>query len=184
MNESLLAGRYAKALLNQALEEGVAGELYPILRHLSRSIPTAAGWRATVDNPTLSEELRARFVVALAGGTPPELLVRFVELIFAHNREALLGEMARAYVRLYRRHQGITYARITTSRELTPATIEQLRGVLTERFGGQVELEIIVDAGLIGGFVVRVDGRQMDASIKGQLERIRRQFAGKNKTIV
>jgi F0F1-type ATP synthase delta subunit len=56
--------------------------------------------------------------------------------------------------------------------------------VLTERFGGQVELEIIVDAGLIGGFVVRVDGRQMDASIKGQLERIRRQFAGKNKAIV
>lgn len=184
MNESLLAARYAKALLGQALEEGVAEALYPIVKSLSQSLPMRGGWRATVDNPTLSEELRARFVVALAGENPPPLLERFVRLVLSHHRESQLGEMARAYVKLYRHHYGITYARITSAREMPTEVIEQLRGLLAQRFGGEIELDVFEDAGLIGGFVVRVDGRQMDASIKGQLERIRHQFINKNKNIV
>lgn len=184
MNESLLAGRYAKALLSQALEEGQAEVLYPILKHLSQTLRSAVAARGVVGNPTLSEELRARFVVALAGGECPPLLERFVDLVFEHGREALLGEIARAYVRLYRRHRGITYARVVTAQEMDEPTQRQLSQLLGQHFGGQVELDVMRDEQLLGGFVIRVDGKQMDASVKGQLERIRNQFISRNKSIV
>lgn len=184
MNESLLAGRYAKALLTQAVEEGQDGVLYPILRHLAQTLRSAHDVKSVVGNPTLSEELRARFVVALAGGECPPLLARFVDLVFEHGREALLGEMSRAYVRLYRRHRGITYARVVSAHQIDEPTQRQLQELLGERFGGQVELDVVRDEQLLGGFIIRVDGKQMDASIRGQLERIRNQFISRNKSIV
>jgi F-type H+-transporting ATPase subunit delta len=184
MNESLLSGRYAKALLAQAIEEGQDEVLYPILRHLSQTLRSHLGAKGVVDNPTLSEELRAEFVVALAGEEAPLLLKRFVGLVFEHGREALLGEISRAYVGLYRRHRGITYARITTARRVDDTARQQLQDLLAREFGGEVEMDEILDEQLLGGFVIRVDGKQMDASVKGQLERIRNQFLSRNKSIV
>lgn len=184
MNESLLAGRYAKALLAQSVEEGREEVLYPIVKRLAQTLRSQVDLRGVVDNPTLSEELRQRFVVALAGGEAPELLTRFVGLVFDHGREALLGEIARAYVGLYRRHKGITYARITTARKMDDPTRQQLQELLCRQFGGSVELDVVLDEQLLGGFIVSVDGKQLDASVSGQLERIRNQFTSRNKSIV
>lgn len=184
MNESLLAGRYAKALLAQAVEEGQAEVLYPILKHLAHTIRSTSRIRGVVDNPTLSEQLRAEFVVALAGEEAPQLLRRFVGLVFEQGREHLLGEMARAYVRLYRRHRGVVYARVVTARELDRESYRQLHDLLVGQFGSRVEMDVVLDEQLLGGFVIRVDGKQLDASVKGQLERIRNQFMSKNKSIV
>ena len=184
MNESLLAGRYAKALLAHAVEVGEADALYPILRELGRTLRYDRGVRGVVDNPTFSEELRERFVVALAGEEPPKSLGRFVDLVFRHNREGLLGEMARAYVRLYRHHKGIVYARLVAVATPDEATLERLREIIRQRFGGEVELDVRIDEQLLGGFVLRVEGRVLDASARGAIERIRQQFVSRNRSIV
>lgn len=184
MNESLLAGRYAKALLAYAIEVGEEDALYPILRELGRTLRYDYKVRGVVDNPTLSEELRERFVVALAGEEPPGSLVRFVDLVFRHNREGLLGEMARGYMRLYRRHKGIVYARLVAMATPDEATLERLREIIRQRFDGEVELDVMIDKELLGGFVLRVEGRELDASVRGAIERIRQQFINRNRSIV
>lgn len=184
MNESLLAGRYAKALLAYAIEVGEEDALYPILRGLGRTLRCDQRVKGVVDNPTFSEELRERFVVALSGEEPPQSLVRFVDLVFRHDREMLLGEMARAYMRLYRRHKGIVYARLVAVSTPDEATIERLREIIRQRFGGEVELDVMIDKELLGGFVLRVEGRVLDASARGAIERIRQQFVSRNRSIV
>ena len=88
MNRSLLAKRYAKALLAYATEVGEADLLYPLLRDLGRVLRPAEA-AEVVCNPTLSEQRRSQFVVALAGEGAPESLRRWVDLVFSHNREAL-----------------------------------------------------------------------------------------------
>ena len=55
---------------------------------------------------------------------------------------------------------------------------------MAEEFGGTVELVVEVNREIIGGFLLRVGGRLMDGSVKGQLERIRHQFIVKNRNIV
>lgn len=184
MNEGLLAGRYAKALLAYAIEVGEAEALYPILRSLGRTLRCDYKARGVVDNPTLSEGVREAFVVALAGEEPPGSLVRFVDLVFRHNRERLLGEMARAYVGLYRRHRGIVYARIVVVTPPDESTTQRLKKIISQRFGGEVELDVEIDEGVIGGFVLRVEGRELDASARGAIERIRQQFITRNRNVV
>lgn len=186
MNESLLARRYAKALLSYATEVGEAGELYPIMARLRRELHPEPNARSVVGNPTLSDEQRAAYVVALAGGegAVPQSLRRFVDLVFAHRRESLLAAMARAYVELYRKAGNITYAHLTTANEIDATTRSQIEKLVVEEFGGTVELVVEVNREIIGGFLLRVGGRLMDGSVKGQLERIRHQFIVKNRNIV
>jgi F-type H+-transporting ATPase subunit delta len=56
--------------------------------------------------------------------------------------------------------------------------------LLRRRYGGEVELDEEVDEQLLGGFILKVDGKEMDGSVKGQLERIRNVFISRNRSIV
>lgn len=185
MNESLLAGRYAKALLAYAQEVGEADRLYPILRTLGRSLRPGDGVGALVDNPTLSESLRKEVVMSQLGGERvPESLRRFLDLVFSHDRERLIGEMARSYVGLYRKACGITYVRLTSAEKLDEGLVERIRDYVARLKGGRVEMEQEVRKELIGGFIIRVDGKVLDGSMSGELERIRREFIGRNRAIL
>lgn len=183
MNRSLLAKRYAKALLAYAIEVGEADLLYPLLRDMGRVLRPAEAVEVLC-NPTLSEQRRSQIVVALAGEDTPESLRRWVDLVFSHNREALLGDMARAYMMLYRKHKGITLVRVTSAVALDASTLQKIEEVVRQKRGGVIEMETEIDQGLIGGFVLRIDGMVMDASAKRAIERIRQQFISRNKTIV
>ena len=186
MNSSLLAGRYAKALLDYAIESGEADVLYPLMRHLGRTMRPAKGLECleVVTNPTLSEEARRGVVVAMAGESAPESFRRFVGLVFDHNRQSLFGEMARAYIRLYRKRKGITFVRVSSVVPLDGTTRERIEEIIRSQRGGEIEMEEIVDEGLLGGFILRVDGKVMDGSVKRAIELVRQQFINKNKTIV
>ena len=181
MNRSLLAGRYAKALLAYALELGEAEVLYPILRDWRYKLHALRGM---VNNPTLSERVRSEMVVAMVGECAPVSLRRFVDLVFSHNRESLLGDMAMAYVRLYREHKGITFVEVRSAEPLDSHTQQRVVELVRRLRGGEIEMAVEVDKGLLGGFVLRVDGELLDGSAKSAIERIRQQFVNKNKTIV
>lgn len=185
MNESLLARRYAKALLAYAEELGEADLLYPVMRHLGRTLRHASRESEVVDNPTLSEELRGRFVEALAGVEPvPESLRRFVRLVFDHNREYLFGPMALAYLQLYRQSRGIVVAEVRCAHPLSEEAKGKIERLIAAHKQGKVELEVKVESRLIGGFVVTVDGKRLDASVAGELERIRQHLSERNRSIV
>lgn len=181
MNRSLLAGRYAKALLAYAIESGEAEALYPIFGKLRYALRTSQG---VVGNPTLSKRARTEAVVAMVGEGAPALFGRFVDLVFSHNRESLLADMAMAYVRLYRRHKGITFVGVRSAVPLDGQTQQRICELVRRERGGEIEMQVEVEEGLLGGFVLRVDGEVLDGSAKSAIERIRQQFINKNKTIV
>lgn len=186
MNKSLIAGRYARALLAYATERGEAEAVYPILSGLGRTLRPSAEWMGVqlIANPTISERRRSDALLTLMGAEVPESLRRFVDLVFSHNRESLLGEMARAYTRLYRQQKDITLVKITSAEPLDEEFVQKIVQVVQQHKGGEVEVETEVDRSLIGGFVLRVGGKVMDGSAKSAIERIRQQFISRNRTVV
>lgn len=184
MNESLLAGRYAKALLAYAEEVGEADALYPLMGQLEGRLRSDREAGSVVDNPTLSERTRSEWVVSLVGAEPPRSFCRFVDLVFCHNRERLLGEMARAYRRLYRRHRGLVYARLVATAMPNSEELARLKELIHNKCGGEVELEFVVNREILGGFILHVDGKVLDGSARGAIEQIRRQFIARNRNVV
>lgn len=188
MNDSILSGRYAKALLAQADSVGQAEALYPVMEQMAHLLIGSAEVRALLENPMVERARKCSVVLSLAGDGCSEecraLLKSFVDLVLAHHREQWLPQMALAYLRLYRKSRGLVRVRLTTTTPPDEALIARLKTIVEERTGGVAEVVTHVAPDIEGGFVLQVDDLLLDASLRGQLEKIRREFLRKNKTLV
>ena len=188
MNNSILSGRYAKALLAQADSVGQAEALFPIMEQMARLLMGSREMEALLANPMVERGRKREVTLSLVQeGCSEEcrtLLGAFVDLVLAHHREQWLAQMALAYLRLYRKSRGLVRVRLTTTTPPNEALIERLKAIVEERTGRQAELVVYVRPDIEGGFVLQVDDLLLDASLKGQLEKIKREFLRKNKTLV
>ncbi len=158
MNTGVISRRYATALLKYVTESGHGEQVYAQVKALL-SDPDSAP-------QPLSEDLQKFTALLVRNGR-----IEFVKLIFS------------SFLRQYEAQAGIHVARLRTAVD-SPALQEKLRAFVREKIGGTVEFTTEVDPGLIGGFVLEVDGCRMDASVARQLGDIRKQWMDKNKRIV
>lgn len=94
-------------------------------------------------------------------------------LILRRRRLESVANIAREFRRLYNRRAGVTEAVATSAVELDPSEVAALRRRLEQMTGGSVELELRVDARLLGGVQVRLGDLLIDGSVRGRLERLR-----------
>lgn len=158
MNAGVIARRYALTLLKYVAETGRGEQVYAQVKAL------------------LADPDRAPKPLC-------EDLERFTALLLRNGRMPMVRRIFYSFLQLYEAQAGIHVARLKTAVE-SPALQEKLERILAEKIGGKVSFTAEVDPSLIGGFVLEVDDRRMDASVKHQLEDIRRKLIEKNKRIV
>jgi F-type H+-transporting ATPase subunit delta len=108
----------------------------------------------------------------LAKGEFSDLTRRFVSVVAANRRLFALPEMIEAYLVELSRRRGEVTAEVTAAQELTKAQRDALSEQLRKAVGNKVDLDLQVDPALIGGLVVRVGSRMIDASLKSKLQRL------------
>ena len=118
-------------------------------------------------------------VVAAESEVPElrELLRNFLIVLADKGRAGQLEEIAAEFERLIAEHEGILHAELTTAVELSDAEASKLLGEIEEASGRKVEASRAVDPDLIGGIVLQVGSHRLDASVRGRLERLRRELA-------
>ena len=158
MNTGIIASRYATALLRYTEETGGGERVCAQVRQLLRQ----PGERP--------------------GKLEPEL-ERLTRLLVKNGRLEDVRFIFRSFIAMYYRSRGIRVARLTTA---VPAQeLEQkLRAMLERQLGCEVLLESDVDPDLLGGFTLEVGDYLLDASVRRQIETIRRQFVIQNNRIV
>ena len=113
----------------------------------------------------------------IAGGEPVgDLYRRFMEVVIAHHREALLPFLVQSYLMRYRKAQRLMRVEMESATPLNAATRRRLIEQLTATSGNQIELHEQVNPELIGGFRLRMEGKRIDASFARQLAEIREQW--------
>lgn len=184
MNEGLLSRRYARALLGYAASLGQADELYPLMKEFARSVMAAPELREAIGSPVVGREAKRQLIAEAFGGVNILSLNRFIDLVLEKGRADRLPEMAIGFVALYRASRGIKVVRLTSAAPLPPDRAERIRDDVAARNHCQVEISSLIDFSLGGGFVFQVDDLRLDASLKTQIERIRRGFESFDKSIV
>ncbi len=184
MNESLISRRYAKAILAHAAELGEERALYERMRILARSCATVPQLVRMLGNPMIAVEEKRRLVHDAGGGGAERSYDAFVRVVLENRRERLFLGMALAYMKLYRTVNNISVISITSAKPLSHAVYGRIYNDITARTHGTAEIEVRIDDSLDGGFIMQIDDRRLDASVKGQLEKIKRQLAGRQKDLV
>jgi F-type H+-transporting ATPase subunit delta len=118
-------------------------------------------------------------VVAAESEVPElrELLRNFLLLLADKGRAGQLEEIAREFERLIAEQEGIVEAELTTAVELSDEEARKLLDQIEKASGRKVEASRAVDPDLIGGIVLQVGSHRLDASVRGRLERLRRELA-------
>jgi F-type H+-transporting ATPase subunit delta len=174
-----LAGRYAVALFELAQEQDeldrVAGDLHRLREMLAESADLAR----LIRSPVLSRDDQARALTALGQRAEFAPLTRQFLALLAHNRRLFaLPEVIAAYDRLLAEQRGEVGAEVVSAVALSPEQLESVRQQLAAAVGQTVKLSTTVDRGLLGGLVVRVGSRMIDASIRTKLQQLERAMKG------
>ncbi|MGB1824829.1 MAG: ATP synthase F1 subunit delta, partial [Candidatus Puniceispirillaceae bacterium] len=107
-----------------------------------------------------------------------ELTRRFVGVVAGNNRLFALDAMITAYLAELARRRGEITAEVTSARALNDEQLQQLTESLRAKLGGKIAVDPKVDPSLIGGLVVRVGSRMIDASLKTKLQRLQYAMKG------
>jgi len=174
-----LAERYAKALFELADDRKALDEVANDLRALRGLIDESSDFRRLIRSPVLSRLEQARAVAALAERAGFSALTRNFLGIAARNRRLfVLPGVIAAYLKELAARRGEVTAEVTAAKPLTPAQTEAVNEQLRKAIGGKVAVDLRIDPGLIGGLVVKVGSRMVDASLKSKLARLQLAMKG------
>jgi len=168
-----LAGRYATALFDLAVEEKALDAVAADLAALEAALEESPDLVRLVRSPVLSraEQRRAMAAVLEAAGAAP-LTAKFIGVLAEHRRLFVLGAIIAAFDARLATHRGEVRAEVAAPSALTKTQRTRIRAALKKAVGGKVAVEETVDESLLGGLVVRVGSRMVDASLRTKLQRL------------
>jgi len=172
---------YARALFEAAKEEG---RLERVHEQLSDFVAVAEQVRE-LQSVLESPELDPRAKVALLDqvlGDADELVRNFVRLLAEKGRSGEINEIAREFEALVAQEQGILDVELTTAVELSQNDFDDLVARIGKASGRKVRASRAVDPDLVGGLVLQVGSRRLDASIRGRLDRLRQELTTRRST--
>jgi F-type H+-transporting ATPase subunit delta len=169
-----MAGRYATAAFELALEENTLDRVIADLDRFDALIAESPDLLRLVRSPVFgAEEQQAALVAVLdragIGGTA----ANFLRLVTGNRRLFAVRDMIRALRVLVARHKGEVTAQVTVAERLAERHLAALKDGLKSITGKDVTLDIKVEPAIIGGLVVKVGSRMVDASLKTKLNSIR-----------
>ena len=172
-----LAARYAKSLLDIALEQGQLEAVYADMQFLQSIINSNRDFLNLLRSPIVKGDTKNKIVEAVTAGRVSALTASFNKLLISKAREQDLPEIIAAFVKQYKAHKNIHVVKLTTatpvSDEIKAAIINQLRSTTPMQ---NIELETYVNENLIGGFTLQSGDKLVDASIAYDLNKIAKQF--------
>ena len=174
---AVVARTYARALFNAAKEHGRLDEVREELDTFVATIREVPELQALIRNPQLDPPAKADALVAVLEGAD-ELLRNFARLVAEKGRAPMLEEIAREYDALVAAEERILNVELTTAFELSDNEADSIVKQIEQASGRRVEAERTVDPGLIGGIVLKAGSLEVDSSVRGRLERLRRELAG------
>jgi F-type H+-transporting ATPase subunit delta len=168
---------YARALYAAAKERNRLDAVREELGDFVEAQRQVLELRELLRNPQLDQRVKASVLEELLGGEE-ELVRNFLLLLAEKNRAGEIDEIAREFERLVAQEQGILDVEVTTAVELSDQEAREMIEQIEKASGRKVEATHSVDPDLIGGIVFQAGSLRLDASVRGRLNRLRRELKG------
>ena len=169
-----VAGRYANALFELALEEKALEAVEQDLNRFASALDAVEDLRRLVRSPVFTAEEQQRAIAAILDKMEIEgLTANFLKLIARNRRLYAAPDMIKAFRALLARHRGQASAEVTSALSLTEGQLRALQTALKAALHKDVQLDQKVDATLLGGLVVKVGSRMVDSSLRTKLNSLK-----------
>ncbi len=176
MKEFRVASRYAKSLLGLAVEQNTLEEAFADMKLVADTCAESREFRLLLLSPIVKSDKKQKIIDIVFANQLGAISKNFIEIIVRKKREYMLGEIANEFVGQYKTHKHIVTAKVTTAIELDSDLKKRILELVAKQETGDIELEETVDSDIIGGFIVRVGDKQIDASVAGKFSELKQEF--------
>lgn len=173
MNEGLIPRRYAKALYKYALEHNCTQQVYDNSQTIEKAFAIYPALSKTLGNPALPATEKEQLLTIAAGEKACQGILQFIRLVIYNHRETFLRAMMLSYQNIFRQENNIAQVTIVTASEMAENIVARIKKLLKNRLDKNLEFVYETDPSIIGGFILRVESMQLDASIQNELKQMR-----------
>lgn len=163
---------YAAALFGLAAQENVKAEVADACKVIRALLQDNPDYVELLAAPNIPFDERSALIDA-ALGSLQEYAVSFVKLMCKNGHVRDLSECIDEYLKLYEYADGTITAEVVSAVALSAAECDALREKLEKKLSRRVELVLSVDASLLGGMIITVDGSIMDGSLRTKLAQVK-----------
>lgn len=170
--------RYVKSLLDLSVEQNVLEPVHQDMLLFTKTVNENRGLALMLKSPVIRHEVKQEVMEKLFKGKVNKLTMAFLDIITRKNREPLLPAIAREFHNSYNEFKGIKKATVTTAVPLDAKLRAEFENMV-KKYSDKKQVELIekVDKDMIGGFVLNIADRQIDASIKNKLKALKVKFS-------
>lgn len=177
MTNPRLAGRYAKSLLDLAIEQKQLDTVYSDIKFLQSVTNSSPDFVTILKSPVIPTDKKEKIIESITKGRVTELTAAFIRLLMRKTRESNLPEILKAFIEQYNKLNNIHPVKITTAIPIS----DELRKDLLSKIKSNpelqnIELSEVVREDIIGGFRLEMGDTLVDASISHDLHDIKKQF--------
>ncbi len=176
MSEQAVALRYAHPLFDLAEEQNLTEEVYEDMQLFVETGEKNRELLAVLRSPVIKGHKKLSILKALFEGKTQKLTLSIFEIMSRKNRDAILYDLGKEFIKLYQEKKGIEIVRIQTPVPLNDALKKELVEKLAKQLNKTIILREEIKKDLIGGFIIYIGHSQLDNSIKNSLQRLKFNF--------
>ena len=162
--------------MNEAESRGTLDAISTDLRVLERLLHESREFTLFLLSPVISSAKKSGVLKELLGGKVTEDTLSFVLLLTQKGREGLLREIVEQFAVIRDNRLGIIEVRVKAATELSQSQGTALQQRLEHYTQKKVRMHVALDHSLKGGLVIQIGDTVHDASIRHQLEMLKKQF--------
>jgi F-type H+-transporting ATPase subunit delta len=176
MADSRILHRYATSLLETVLEKNNLDVVTSDIMLLVKTLDQNRKLQLMLESPVVRPELKLNILKEIFSEKISKESMDFVEFVISKKRESLLSSIGKRFLELRDDHLGIANVFVTTASEFSNEQKNVLQNRLEKILDKKVRLNFKTDLNLVGGFIAKVNDTLYDASIRHQLELLKKQF--------
>jgi F-type H+-transporting ATPase subunit delta len=174
MSDIRIASRYAKALIDQALEENKLERLKEDADLFLSLIKENRDFAILLLSPIVSTDKKKIILDKLWENKLDTVTIQFIHLVLKKRREAMLRSIFTEFNRQYNRYKKITEATVFTAIPISEKLKKEIREMLERKTDSKIELEEKIDESIIGGYIIRYEDKLIDSSIATQIRQLQK----------
>jgi F-type H+-transporting ATPase subunit delta len=171
-----VAHRYAKSLIDLSSERSTVDAVQADLALIAATLKASDDLELLLKSPIIQGDKKWGILDKVFSGKLSEVTMAFIRILVEKGRESLLASVADAGLELVRRMKNIQVAEVVTASPLDDESRARIESEIRKLHSGGIELQERVDDAIIGGYILRLDDRMVDASTRRQLQLMRREL--------
>ncbi|WDF56245.1 ATP synthase F1 subunit delta [Mucilaginibacter sp. KACC 22063] len=177
MSEITVAIRYAKSLIDLAQEQNSLEEVRADMGFFVQTLKANTELQAVLRNPIIQHDKKVKILEGIFGDKVTKATLSFFKIMVNKSRAEILYATAQEFINQYDTIKHIVRASVISAAPLSEANRNEIIAEVKRVAGGDVILSEKVDPALIGGFILNIGDRQIDASVNGSLLRLKKDFS-------